>query len=141
MSDAIRIVVVDDYADLAEAFAAALDLDGYEVAIAFDGDTALELVVAFEPHAVILDINMPGMSGVVLAETLRRRHRDGVVLIAVTGYGRGALGVTETSNCFDHYLQKPVDFDQLRSVLGACTNRSVHAGIFDQVADAKNSCE
>lgn len=119
--DEVRIVVVDDYADAAETLAALLELDGYQVRVACDGDAALTLIAEFEPHAVLLDINMPRMNGAVLARTLRERYGDDIVLIAVTGHGRGEPGVAETFDCVDHYLKKPVDTAELHKALGTPT--------------------
>ncbi|MEO6363227.1 MAG: response regulator [Caldimonas sp.] len=120
--DEVRIVVVDDYADAADALAVSLQLDGYSVRIAADGESALTIIAAFEPHAVLLDINMPRMNGAVLAKTLRERYGDDIVLIAVTGYGRDEPGVAEAFDCVDHYLQKPVGAAQLRKALGTRAN-------------------
>ncbi len=120
--DEVRIVVVDDYADAAQTLAASLELDGYQVRVASDGESALTLIAEFEPHAVLLDINMPRMNGAVLARTLRERYGDDIVLIAVTGYGREEPGVVEAFDCVDHYLQKPVKASELHKVLGFRTD-------------------
>jgi CheY-like chemotaxis protein len=115
--DDVRVVVVDDVADAAEALAAALELSGYKVWIAGNGAESLALVEQHRPHCVLLDIGMPGMDGNELTRTLRARYGDDVVLIAVTGREHDDERVSDTFARVDHYLQKPVDPDVLRKLL------------------------
>ena len=115
--DDVRVVVVDDFVDAAEALAQTLALSGYKVSIATDGATALSLIEAQRPHCVLLDIGMPGMDGNELTRTLRARYGDDIVLIAVTGREHDDERVSDTFARVDHYLQKPVDPDVLRKLL------------------------
>ena len=115
--DDVRVVVVDDVVDAAEALAATLELSGYKVWIATDGAAALALVEAHHPHCILLDIGMPGMDGNELTRTLRSRYGDDIVLIAVTGREHDDERVSDTFARVDHYLQKPVDPDVLRKLL------------------------
>lgn len=115
--DEVRVLVVDDVADAAEALAEALELSGYEVQVAGDGARALALIEEQQPHCVLLDIGMPGMDGNELTRTLRDRYGDDIVLIAVTGREHDDERVTDTFARVDHYLQKPVDPDALRKLL------------------------
>jgi CheY-like chemotaxis protein len=115
--DDVRVLVVDDVVDAAEALAETLALGGYKVWIATDGATALALVEEHKPHCVLLDIGMPGMDGNELTRTLRTRYGDDIVLIAVTGREHDDERVSDTFARVDHYLQKPVDPDQLRKLL------------------------
>lgn len=115
--DDVLVLVVDDYPDAAEALARTLELGGYKVWTAADGEQALAMVAEHRPHCVLLDIGMPGMDGNVLARTLRERYGDDIVLIAVTGREKDDKGVAETFDRVDHYLQKPVDPEVLRKLL------------------------
>lgn len=115
--DDVRVVVVDDVIDAAEALAETLALNGYKVWIATDGSAALALVETHRPHCVLLDIGMPGMDGNELTRTLRSRYGDDIVLIAVTGREHDDERVSDTFARVDHYLQKPVDPDVLRKLL------------------------
>ena len=94
-----------------------LTLDGYMVRIARDGNEALAVVETFEPHCVLLDIDMPGLDGDELSKCLRERFGDAIVLIAVTGWGTDDARVTQTFARVDHYLKKPVSETALRKVL------------------------
>ena len=115
--DDVRVLVVDDVVDAAEALAETLAMSGYKVWIATDGAAALALVEEHKPHCVLLDIGMPGMDGNELTRTLRTRYGDDIVLIAVTGREHDDERVSDTFARVDHYLQKPVDPDQLRKLL------------------------
>jgi len=115
--DDVRVVVVDDVADAAEALAAALEISGYKVWIATGGSQALELVERQRPHGVLLDVGMPEMDGFELTQQLRDRYGDDIVLIAVTGREKDDERVSGTFARVDHYLQKPVDPDVLKKLL------------------------
>ena len=113
----VRVLVVDDVSDAAEALASALQADGYTVLTARDGADALSIIDSFLPHCVLLDIDMPTMDGQELASRLRLRFGDTVVLIAVTGWGRADDRFSKAFELFDHYLRKPFETAVLHKVL------------------------
>ena len=115
--DDVKVVVVDDFVDAAEALAETLMISGYKVWVATDGPGALALIETHQPHCVLLDIGMPGMDGNELTRTLRTRYGDDIVLIAVTGREHDDERVSDTFARVDHYLQKPVDPEVLRKLL------------------------
>ncbi|MEO7337532.1 MAG: response regulator [Caldimonas sp.] len=115
--DDVRVVVVDDDPDVAASIAEALEFDGYRVRIAEDGTRALVLIAEFLPHCVLLDVDMPGMSGDELSALLRERHGDDIVLVAVTGMREQDARARGTFGRVDHYLRKPLDLGQLRRLL------------------------
>lgn len=115
--DDVRVVVVDDVRDAAEALCALLEINGYKVRIAEGGAQALLLIEEYRPHCVLMDINMPGIDGCELSRRLRERYVDDIVLIAVTGGSEDEKRVAETFARVDHYLRKPDYFDQLTKVL------------------------
>lgn len=110
--------MVDDNRDAADSLATLLGMAGAEVAVAYDGARALELVETFQPRAAVLDLGMPGMSGLDVARRIRERHADSeCALIALTGWGQAADRQMTRDAGFCHHLTKPVDFDEMRSVL------------------------
>ncbi len=115
----VRVLVVDDIADAADALAALLELDGYEVRTAGDGIEAQQIAAEFGPHCVILDVGMPRMDGFELAKIMRERFGDDIVLVALTGRPAEGYHVSETFARVDHHFRKPVDPEQLRKVLRA----------------------
>ena len=65
------VLVVDDERIIADALAALLGQDGYSASAVYDGDSALERIRTGIPDVVIVDVTMPGMSGIELAITIR----------------------------------------------------------------------
>jgi PAS domain S-box-containing protein len=115
-----RVLVVDDNRDAAETMAMVLDMSGHEVLLAYDGQTAVEMVKRHDPAVVFLDIGMPGMNGYETASLLRAlpgaRAR---VLVALTGWGSEADQARSLQAGFDLHLTKPVDIDKVQRVLSA----------------------
>ena len=119
-----RLLIVDDNDDAAQSLALVLRYEGHEVETAADGDAALRLLDRFTPAAAILDIGLPTMNGYELAGALRADPRTrGIVLIALTGYGRGPDRRRALDAGFDEHLVKPVEFDKLLATLDALLRR------------------
>jgi PAS domain S-box-containing protein len=121
----LRLLVVDDNRDAADTLAALLSVMGHEVVVAHDGYQALRMLAGLQPHAVFLDIGMPGLSGYDVAETVRRETRhDGITLIALTGWG-GAHDRARTAQAgFDAHLTKPATVTAIESTLRAVRDRA-----------------
>jgi two-component system, chemotaxis family, CheB/CheR fusion protein len=104
-----RVLVVDDNVDTAESLALLLQLKGHEVAVAHDGQGALDVAAAFHPEAVLLDIGLPGLDGYQVASRLRQHHPTSTALIvALTGYGQEEDQRRAQEAGFDQHLIKPV---------------------------------
>jgi CheY-like chemotaxis protein len=112
------VLIVDDLPDAVESMALALQLQGYEVRVAHDGSTALEMARQFKPSVVFLDIGMPDMDGYEVARRLRLspETRD-CVLIAATGYGREEDNQRSKQIGFNHHLVKPIDLNTLPQLI------------------------
>jgi DNA-binding response OmpR family regulator len=101
----MKVLVADDDADLRELIGFTLAQAGYLVVKAGDGSAALRLFEAELPDLVLLDINMPGMSGFQVCEAIRQRSRVPVMMLTVRGEEEDlvrALGLGA-----DDYLGKP----------------------------------
>jgi signal transduction histidine kinase/DNA-binding response OmpR family regulator len=115
-----RVLVVDDNTDAAATLAMLLRIGGHDVRLAHDGRSALETAAEFMPGVVLLDIGLPGLDGYEVARRLRAKpEHDGVVLIAVSGYGQDEDRRRAYDAGFNHHLTKPVDFAAIREVLPA----------------------
>ena len=113
-----RVLLVEDNLDAAEALSELLRMWGHEVQVAHDGLSALMTARESHPDVVLLDIGLPGMDGYEVARELRAipglaRAR----LIALTGYGQDADRHRSQLAGVDHHLVKPVDLEQLRTLL------------------------
>jgi PAS domain S-box-containing protein len=119
-----RILVVDDNRDAAGSLGVLLNVMGHEVRTAHDGATAVEVARTFRPEVALLDIGMPGMSGYELAQLLRRLPQlQGIVLVAVTGWGQDGDRRRSRDAGFDHHLTKPADLPALEELLATLDAR------------------
>ncbi|MDR5763237.1 response regulator [Caballeronia sp. LZ035] len=106
-SGALRLLVVDDYEPGAEALAAVLHADGYQVRCVFSGRAALQLTQTWVPNIAVLDINMPEMNGLELAHRLRLRPvTSDIGIIAFTALDESAVRSGGVDTSFDGYCQK-----------------------------------
>ena len=124
------VLVVDDNPDVAESTAILLRVAGYEVQVACDGKAALAAVDKLTPHAVLLDIGLPGMDGYQVAARMRERPALArTLIVAVTGYGQDEHHARSRLAGVDHHLVKPIDLDAVVTLLadrGATRARTVH---------------
>ena len=120
------IAVVEDERVIAEAVAARLRGEGFEVAVAADGPAAVELCRRMRPDAVVLDLMLPGLDGVEVCRRIQR-ERDVPVLIltardsepdVLVGLGVGA----------DDYMTKPFSMRELVARLQALLRRAGRPG-------------
>ena len=117
---ALKLHLVDDNVDAAQTLAMLLELDGFQVAVSFDGASTLHLVNADKdsPAIFILDIGLPDMDGTELAQQLRGLpHLQSAKMIALTGYGQASDKARSLAAGFDYHLVKPVDYEQLKALL------------------------
>lgn len=113
-SHAYRILVVDDNKDSADSLAMLLTLNGHKVRMANDGISALAMAQDYRPDVVLLDIGLPGLNGLEVAERLRAQpDTRKTLLIAVTGYGQEEDRKRSHLSGFDHHFVKPVDINLL----------------------------
>jgi len=113
-----RILVVDDYPDVADSLALLLRLEGHEVRVAYEGPGALAAVRADPPNLAILDLGMPGMDGFEVARRLRELPGGkGLLLVALTGWAQEEDRRRCCEAGFDGHLPKPVELDALHQFL------------------------
>ncbi len=116
----MRILVVDDNRDAAEALHILLTQVGAEVFVAHDGEGALAAFEVCNPRVVLLDIGMPDIDGYEVARRLRASPQaPRVSLIALTGWGQDEDRRRVREAGFDHHLVKPVDFTDLQTLIAS----------------------
>jgi PAS domain S-box-containing protein len=117
---ACRVLVVDDNRDSAETMTMLLTLNGHKARMAYDGPSAIDMALRFQPHVILLDIGLPGMDGYEVAAALRARPEMAtVVLVAMTGYGLEEDRRKSEGAGFAHHLVKPVDPAELERVIAS----------------------
>jgi two-component system, OmpR family, alkaline phosphatase synthesis response regulator PhoP len=118
-----RILIVEDNPDLAYGLRTGLEIEGYEVQIAEDGETGLERARAWKPDLVMLDLMLPGMDGYRVLKTLREGGSEVPVLI-LTARGEEADKVLGFRLGADDYVTKPCGVLELLARVGALLRRS-----------------
>lgn len=108
-------LVVDDDEIFNKRLSMALANREWNVKSAHDGAMALQLASRFKPVLAVVDLRLPGMSGLDVIYELRQQDSK-LVVIMLTGYASIATAVAATKLGANHYLKKPVDADQ---ILGA----------------------
>jgi len=117
-----RVLVVDDEPELRRALRATLCALGFVVADAENGEAALEMVRAEKFDVILLDINMPGISGL---ETCRAiRARSDVAILMVTVRDRADDKIEALDAGADGYVTKPFDINELLARIRAALRRA-----------------
>ena len=113
-----RILVVDDNIDAAETMVMLLDFSGHDARAAFGGQQALDVVAAFRPDVVFLDIGLPGMNGYEVARRLQASPATASAkLIALTGWGTEEDIRKSKMAGFHAHLTKPIDPEAVDALL------------------------
>ncbi len=120
-----RILVIEDHADARDSLCLWLRLWGHEVEEADNGVGGLERLLTTRPEVAFVDIGLPGRDGYDLARSVREAPGGGgICLIALTGYGQAEDRRRAEEAGFDRHLVKPIDEQQLRSVLASLPRRA-----------------
>ena len=119
-----RVLIVDDNKDSADSLAMLLEITGNKTYMAHDGVEAIRAVEEHRPDVLLLDIGLPKLSGHDVCRRVREQPwgKD-IVVIALTGWGQEEDRRKSQEAGFDGHLVKPVDYDELLSLLGSLTNR------------------
>jgi DNA-binding response OmpR family regulator len=116
-----RVLVVEDDEEIAQVLQRSLRLEGYEVRVAGDGETALDQSAAFNPDLVILDLGLPKLDGMEVARRLRAA--DDVPILMLTARDALEARVEGLDAGADDYLVKPFERQELLARLRALLRR------------------
>lgn len=117
-----RVLIVDDSEDAADSLAILLERMGHEVHTEHEGHAAIARAESFRPNVVLLDIGMPGLSGLEVCERIRSQPwGKAMSIVALTGWGQEADRERSKHAGFDHHLVKPVELERLRRLLATMT--------------------
>ncbi len=112
--DLLDILLVEDNHQAAQMLKAVLEERSHTVRVAENGQEAIRLAGACQPEVVILDIGLPDISGLEVAQTLRQElgYSD-TLIIAATGYGQEKDRQRSREAGIDHHLVKPIDYETI----------------------------
>ncbi|HHS12233.1 MAG TPA: response regulator [bacterium] len=111
-----KILIVDDEEAMRDSCAQVLEREGYALEMAENGETGLEKIRSFDPDLVLLDLKMPGLSGMEVLD--RTRNMDpNLVIVVITGYATVESAVEAMKYGAYDYLPKPFTPDELRLIV------------------------
>jgi two-component system, sensor histidine kinase len=113
-----KVVVADDNRDAADSLKLLLELSGHNAFVAYNGQQAIDLGARERPHAFVLDVGMPDLTGYEVARRIRQQAWGrGALLLAVTGWGQDDDKAKAKAAGFDYHFTKPVNPDQVEEAL------------------------
>ncbi|MBX9961935.1 MAG: response regulator transcription factor [Burkholderiales bacterium] len=112
-----QLLIVEDDAALRSVLARAMERRGFAVRVAGDAEQALVIAHAQTPTHAIVDLRLPGASGLTVVPALRALD-DAMRIVVLTGYASIATAVEAIKLGATHYLAKPVDADQIVAAFG-----------------------
>ncbi|MBX3155056.1 MAG: response regulator [Deltaproteobacteria bacterium] len=113
-----RVLIVDDHPDTAEVLAVMFQVLGHESQIALSGAAALLAVREFDPEVIVLDLELPDISGYEVARALRdTTYAHGTFIAAVSGWGRAEDVARARRSGFDAHFRKPIGLSRVRDIL------------------------
>ena len=122
MNNHRRILVVDDETQITRVLRTTLSSHTYDVRVANDGETALEIMKDWVPDLVITDLSMPNMDGLELTRRLRTSSKVPIVILSVRGEERTKVQALDAGA--DDYVTKPFGMEELLARVRAALRRS-----------------
>ena len=118
----MRLLIVEDEKNLCNTVAKSLYDKGYEVDTCYDGDEALEYILAEDYDLIVLDLNLPGMDGMDILKELRQKDEDTKVLI-LSARSQIADKVEGLDAGANDYMEKPFHLQELEARIRSLTRR------------------
>ena len=121
----LRVLVVDDEPNIVNLLRVGLKYEGFSVAVAQDGVDALQRAATFKPHLVVLDLSLPGMDGLEVAERLQTD--PDLLIVMLTARDQVPDRIVGLQAGADDYVVKPFDYDELLARIRAVARRRIPA--------------
>lgn len=122
-----NVLLVDDEVEFVSTLAERLCFRGLQVQVANDGEGALRRIAADQPDVVVLDVMMPGMSGLTVLERIKADYPH-IPVILLTGIGSTKEGLEGMRlGAFD-YLMKPLRIEELVEKIGEAVHKKSLVG-------------
>src|SRR6266403_5969474 len=122
MSEHKHILVVDDESQITRVLRTSLSSHGYDIRVANDGETALEIIKDWSPDLVITDLVMPNMDGLELCRRLRTKTQIPIIVLSVRGEERTKVKALDAGA--DDYVTKPFGMEELLARVRANLRRT-----------------
>ena len=115
-----KVLIIDDEPAIGEMLTTILESQGYEVMVAYEGQSGLALLEKHPPHVLLLDYMLPGMDGIeILCEA---RHRwPGLPVIMITAYGSPELNIKANKFSVIEVISKPFETSHLLGLIAKST--------------------
>jgi two-component system, cell cycle response regulator DivK len=123
--DALQtIMVVEDFEDNRFMMRRLLEMSGYQVLEAINGEEAVEIAKRERPHLILMDLSLPLLDGLAATRRIRQEAelRD-VPIVAVSAHDTADFHADALAAGCNDYVTKPIDFDQLEALLGKLLTR------------------
>lgn len=117
----MRILIVDDHPDTADVLQILLRAAGHDVSATYLGEDAIEISRSFLPELALVDIQLPDISGFVVARRLRQQCGRRLNLVAMTG---GDISQLRFAGCFQQHARKPVSAARLYQLIDEARDAS-----------------
>lgn len=124
-----RIVIVEDNPDVRELLRLKLKRLGHAVDAVADGPEGVRAIVDSKPDLALVDIGLPGLDGYEVAARVRQSLGDGVVLVAVSGFGQPEDKRKAIDAGFNEHITKPADVSDIENLLARFPPRSAVNGV------------
>jgi two-component system KDP operon response regulator KdpE len=121
-----RILVVDDEPQILRSLRTSLTVGGYDVQTAASGEDSLRLLDARSPDLILLDLMLPGISGLDLCRAIRARSAVPIIVLSARGEERDKVAALDLGA--DDYLTKPFGVDELLARIRAALRRAAGIG-------------
>jgi two-component system KDP operon response regulator KdpE len=116
-----RVLIVDDEAEIRRVLRLPLTAHGYSVREASTGEEALQVVPAFRPDLIILDLGLPGIGGAQVTASLRKWAQTPIIILSVQGEESSKVAALDAGA--DDYLTKPFGIAELLARIRAALRR------------------
>lgn len=126
-----RILIIDDEESICWALQRALEHEGHEVAVASSAEDGMARAADFHPHAIVIDVKLPGMDGLTALSKLKQLTHDAPIVV-ITAYGNLKTAVRAMEGGAFDYLAKPFDLQQaLDCIERALRRRAAHVEVIE----------
>jgi two-component system KDP operon response regulator KdpE len=122
VSEHRRILIVDDEPQITRVLRTSLSSQGYDIRVANDGETALEILKDWTPDLVVTDLAMPNVDGLELCRRLRSKSQVPIIVLSVRGEERMKVQALDAGA--DDYVTKPFGMNELLARVRANLRRA-----------------